>query len=277
MISRFCVVPMASSTDVIGCFAHTAADAQLVTAIMAGSDPKDMTTLPDYFEPSKDMQSKKLKIGLIGDFMTDDTDEGVRRNVKEYVERLKTVGHDVQTVSLPMAKYSLAIYYIVVPAEVASNLARDDVVGYGVRHEGAKTLDDLYGLSRDDGFVTESKRRIMIGNYVLSSGYFDAYYLKAQQARQLLINQFDALFESYDILLSPVTPTTAFGFGENTDDPMKMYLSDAMTVGVSLAGLPALSVPAGVSDGLPVGIQLIAPREEDCRLFDRGSSMESSS
>lgn len=277
MISRFGVVAMASSTDVIGCFAHTAADAQLVTAIMAGSDPKDMTTLPDYFEPSKDMQSKKLKIGLIGDFMTDDTDEGVRRNVKEYVERLKTVGHDVQTVSLPMAKYSLAIYYIVVPAEVASNLARYDGVRYGVRHEGAKTLDDLYGLSRDDGFVTESKRRIMIGNYVLSSGYFDAYYLKAQQARQLLINQFDALFESYDILLSPVTPTTAFGFGENTDDPMKMYLSDAMTVGVSLAGLPALSVPAGVSDGLPVGIQLIAPRQEDARLFDLASSMESSS
>lgn len=272
MSSRYGVVAMASSTDVMGCFTNTAEDAELVTEIMAGQDAKDMTTLPDYFEPVKDVGS--LKIGVISDFMTNDTDEGVLNQVNDYIERLKANGHTVDSVELPLAKYSLAMYYIIVPAEVASNLARYDGVRYGSRSEDAKTIDELYGLSRDKGFVAESKRRIMIGNYVLSSGYFDAYYLKAQQARQKLIEQFDDLFSRYDVLVSPVTPTTAFGFGENTDDPMKMYLSDAMTVGVSLAGLPALSVPAGLSNGLPVGVQLIGQRKSDAMLLALARSME---
>jgi aspartyl-tRNA(Asn)/glutamyl-tRNA(Gln) amidotransferase subunit A len=276
MTSRFGVVAMASSTDVMGCFATTANDAQLVIDIMSGQDPKDMTSLPDYFTPAAADDIKKLSIGVIGDFMTDGTDIGVLEQVNGYIDRLKTAGHTVETVKLPMAKYSLAMYYIIVPAEIASNLARYDGVRYGTRAKNVETLDDLYGISRDDGFVEESKRRIMIGNYVLSSGFFDAYYLKAQQARQLLIDEFNNLFETYDVLVSPVVPTTAFGFGENTDDPIKMYLSDAMTVGVSLAGLPALSVPAGLSNGLPVGVQLIGQRKADATVLALADSMENS-
>jgi len=275
MASRYGVVAMASSTDVMGCFANSAEDAELVTEIMAGQDAKDPTTLPDFFEPVADLAP--LKIGVISDFMTDDTDVGVREQVNDYIERLKANGHTVENVELPLAKYTLAMYYIIVPAEVASNLARYDGVRYGKRSEEAANIDELYGLSRDKGFVAESKRRIMIGNYVLSSGYFDAYYLKAQQARQKLIEQFDDLFSRYEVLVSPVTPTTAFGFGENTDDPMKMYLSDAMTVGVSLAGIPALSVPAGLSDGLPVGVQLIGQRKSDATLLALARSMEAKS
>lgn len=272
MTSRYGVMAMANSTDVMGCFANSAEDAELVTEIMAGQDPKDMTSLPDYFVPKKELGP--LRIGVIKDFMTDDTDEGVRQRVSDYVERLQAHGHSVETVELPLSKYTLAMYYIIVPAEVASNLARYDGVRYGSRSDEATTIDEMYGLSRDKGFVAETKRRIMIGNYVLSSGYFDAYYLKAQKARQMLIDQFDDLFTGFDVLVSPVTPTTAFGFGENTDDPMKMYLSDAMTVGVSLAGLPALSVPAGMADGLPVGVQLIGQRRDDATLLALARSME---
>jgi len=275
MASRFGVVAMASSTDVMGCFATTIEDAELVTDIMAGRDDRDMTTLEDYFVPSR--STDKLRIGIIDDFMTDDTDAGVKSVVSEYIERLKADGHTVGHAKLPMAKYSLAMYYIIVPAEVASNLARYDGVRYGMRDTSATTLEGLYGKTRDSGFVTESKRRIMIGNYVLSSGYFDAYYQKAQKARQLLIEQFDTLFSEFDVLVSPVVPTTAFGIGENTDDPIKMYLSDAMTVGISLAGLPALSVPAGTSAGLPVGVQLIAQRKHDATLFSLAQSMEHAS
>ncbi|MES2875918.1 MAG: Asp-tRNA(Asn)/Glu-tRNA(Gln) amidotransferase subunit GatA [Patescibacteria group bacterium] len=272
MTSRFGVVAMASSTDVMGCFATNAADAELVTAIMAGQDEKDPTSLSNYFEPVT--VPRPLKIGVISDFMGEATDQGVRDQVNGYIESLRSAGHSVQDASLPMAKYSLAVYYIVVPAEIASNLARYDGVRYGTRSTAVSTIEDLYGQSREAGFVTESKRRILIGNYVLSSGFFDAYYQKAQQARALMMKEFDELFEQFDVLISPVTPTTAFKFGDNTDDPMKMYMSDAMTVGVSLAGLPALSVPAGLSDGMPVGVQLIAQRKNDAVLFSLARSME---
>ena len=167
-----------------------------------------------------------------------------------------------------MVKYALGVYYIIVPAEVSSNLARYDGIRYGYRAEGVKTLAELYGKTRDEGFVTENKRRIMIGSYVLSSGFFDAYYMQAQKARTLLINEYDKLFETYDVLISPTTPTPAFGLGENTADPVKMYLADIITVGPSLAGLPAISVPAGASEaGLPIGVQLIGPRKSDAALL----------
>lgn len=276
MNSRYGVVAMASSTDVTGCFATTIEDARLVTEIMSGRDEKDATTLPDYFAAHAPKTTESLKIGVISDFMTDDTDPGVKASVEAYIAGLKQAGHTISDISLPMAKYSLAIYYIVVPAEIASNLARYDGLRYGKRAANVTTLDELYGTSRDEGFVAESKRRIMIGNYVLSSGYFDAYYQKAQQARQLLINEFNNLFSEYDVLVSPVVPTTAFGIGENTDDPIKMYLSDAMTVGVSLAGLPALSVPSKESNGMPVGVQLIGQRQQDAMLFDIAKAMETS-
>lgn len=266
-VSRYGVVAMASSTDTIGVLASTVDDAELVMDILSGRDTKDMTTLPDFFTPLSQIDSPK-KIGVIKEFMTDDVDAGVREQVSEYIEKLKAQGHTIEEVSLPMLKYALAIYYIVVPAEISSNLGRYDGIRYGARSQDAKTLSEVYGLSRDAGFMPENKRRIMIGSYVLSSGFFDAYYLKAQKARTLLINEFNELFTTYDALIGPVAPTPAFKLGENTADPVKMYLADIMTVPASLAGLPAISVPAGLTDtGLPVGVQLIGPRTSDATLL----------
>jgi aspartyl-tRNA(Asn)/glutamyl-tRNA(Gln) amidotransferase subunit A len=192
-----------------------------------------------------------------------------------YVDALKAAGHTVEEVSLPMVKYALAMYYIIVPAEISSNLARYDGIRYGHRADGIATLAELYGKTRDQGFVTENKRRIMIGSYVLSSGYFDAYYQQAQKARTLLIDAYNELFEQYDALIGPVAPTPAFKLGENTEDPVKMYLADIMTVPPSLAGLPAMSIPAGATpDGLPVGIQLVGKRQSDAALLALARSME---
>jgi aspartyl-tRNA(Asn)/glutamyl-tRNA(Gln) amidotransferase subunit A len=273
-VSRYGVVAMASSTDVIGSFTTNIADAELITDIIAGRDKNDMTTLPDFFEIQPDAKPNQ-KIGLVKDFMTDDVDPEVRAVVNNYVEKLKANGHSVEEVSLPMAEYALAIYYIIVPAELSSNLARYDGIRYGKRAEGVKTLAELYGKTRDLGFVTENKRRIMIGSYVLSSGFFDAYYLQAQKARTLLINEFNKLFEQYDILIGPTAPTPAFKLGENTADPIKMYLNDIMTVPTSLAGLPAISVPAGTNQaGLPIGVQLMGPAKSDAAIFALARSME---
>ena len=274
MISRYGVVAMASSTDVIGSFTTNIADAETVMNIMSGKDERDMTTLPDYFEVQASAKPNQ-KIGLISDFMTNYVDSEVRFKVNEYIENLKANGHIVEEVNLPMAEYALAIYYILIPAELSSNLARYDGIRYGYRAEDVKTLAELYGRTRDRGFVTENKRRIMIGSYVLSSGFFDAYYLQAQKARTLLINEFNKLFETYDVLISPTAPTPAFKLGENTADPIKMYLNDIMTVPTSLAGLPAISVPAGMSDaGLPIGVQLMGPMKSDAALLALARSME---
>ena len=272
-VSRYGVVAMASSTDTIGCFTKEVADAELVMSVMSGRDAKDMTTLPDFFNPEEVKPGQK--IGLLKEYMSDDVDADVRARVLEYVERLKAAGHTVEEISLPMVKYALPMYYIIVPAEVTSNLARYDGVRYGHRSGAAKTLAELYGMSRDEGFVTENKRRIMIGSYVLSSGFFDAYYLQAQKARTLLISEYDKLFVQYDALIGPTAPTPAFGLGENAADPVKMYLADIMTVAPSLAGIPAINVPAGVtSSGLPVGVQLMGPRKSDAALLALARSVE---
>ena len=274
MSSRYGVVAMASSTDVMGCFAKSADDIALIESVMAGQDAKDMTTLPDYFTPLAEVPAG-LKIGLVKEAMTDDVDPEVRKATELYAEKLRAAGHAVDEVSLPSVKHSLAIYYIVVPAEVSSNLARYDGVRFGRRAEGVQTLGELYGRSRDEGFVTENKRRIMIGSYVLSSGFFDAYYQQAQKARTVLINEFNQLFSQYDLLLMPTAPTPAFGIGENTEDPVKMYLSDVMTVPMSLAGLPAISAPAGVSEsGLPIGVQLVGPMKADALVIATAGQME---
>lgn len=273
-VSRFGVVAMASSTDTIGCFSNCVADSELVMNIMAGKDERDMTTLPDFLEIEEGPKQGQ-KIGLIRDFMAEGVDPDVKNRVNEYVEKLRADGHEVEEVSIPMIEYALAIYYIIVPAEISSNLARYDGIRYGYRAEKIKNLSELYGKTRDLGFMAENKRRIMIGSYVLSSGFFDAYYLKAQKARTLLINEFNKLFEQYDALIGPVAPTTAFKLGQNTTDPMKMYLNDIMTVPASLAGLPAISVPGGVdSESMPVGIQLIGPRKSDAKLMSVARSME---
>lgn len=273
-VSRYGVVAMASSTDTVGCFATNASDAELVMDVMAGRDSHDATTLPDFFE-IVDVKPGQ-KIGVIKEFMTDDVDADVKKSVNNYIDKLKSTGHTVEEVSVPLLKYALAMYYIIVPAEISSNLARYDGVRYGKRAE-AGSLSDLYGKSRDGGFVDENKRRIMIGSYVLSSGFFDAYYMQAQKARTLLTNAFNELLESYDVLIGPVTPTPAFKLGEKASDPIKMYLSDMMTVAASLTGMPAISVPSGnTSSGLPVGVQLIGQRRSDAQLLALAKSLEES-
>ncbi len=275
-VSRYGVVAMASSTDTMGCFATTAEDADLVMSIMAGKDPKDSTTLDNFWNRElEDARPKKKKIGVIKDFLGDGVDPDVVKTVRDYAEKMKKAGFEVEEISMPIMKYGLAIYYIVQPAEVASNLSRYDGVRYGHRSAEAKDLDSVYSMTRDEGFMPENKRRIMIGNFVLSSGFFDAYYLKAQKARTLLINAYNEAFKKYDALLCAVAPAPAFKFGEKTDDPLQMYMEDVMNVTPSMAGLPAISAPAGESkDGLPIGIQLIGPRQSDQVLLNIAKSVE---
>lgn len=274
LISRFGVIAMASSTDVVGLFAKSVEDIETVMDIMSGLDARDMTTFPDYFKIEENIKPNQ-RIGLINNFMTSDVDKEVLDKVHQYIEKLKSQGHSVENVDLSMSDYALAMYYIIVPAELSSNLARFDGIRYGHRSKGANNLVELYGKTRDEGFVTENKRRIMIGSYVLSSGFFDAYYLKAQKARTLLIEQFNQLFDNYDLLIGPTAPTPAFKLGENTTDPIKMYLNDIMTVPASLAGLPAISVPAGFnSEGLPIGVQLIGPLKSDARILSLAKAIQ---
>lgn len=275
MISRYGVVAMASSTDVVGPITRSVEDAELVMDIMAGRDERDATTLPDFFSKTTSGDASKKRYGVIKEFMGEGVDSEVRELVQRQVDALRDQGHVVDEVSLPMVKYALAMYYIIVPAELSSNLARYDGIRYGVRSEEAKGVSDVYEKSRSVGFVDENKRRVMIGNYVLSSGYFDAYYQQAQKARTLLIEQFSELFNTYDALLGPVAPTPAFKIGENASDPVKMYLADVMTVPPSLAGLPALSVPVGETvSGLPVGLQIIGAQRTDADLLALAKTIE---
>jgi len=261
-VSRYGVVAMASSTDTIGCFATEAADVELVMGVMAGKDAKDSTTLADFWD--EDPEDKKLRVGVIKDFMGEGVDGEVKRCIGEYVEKLKQTGHKVEEIEMPTLKHALAVYYIVQMAEVASNMGRYDGVRYGHRAKDVHSLEELYKADRNEGLGAENKRRIMVGNFVLSSGFFDAYYLKAQKARTLLIAEYDRAFEKFDVLLCPVAPTPAFKLGAKTQDPLQMYLEDVMTVPPSMAGLPAVSVPAGLAEGgLPVGVQLIGPRRSD--------------
>ena len=275
-VSRYGVVAMASSTDTMGCFAKNADDVDLIMSIIAGKDPKDSTTLDDFWNRElDDAKPKKKKIGIIKDFLKDGVDPEVSKAVTDYADRMKKAGYEVEEVSMPIMKYGLAIYYIVQPAEVASNLSRYDGIRYGHRAADVTDLDSVYSKTRDEGFMPENKRRIMIGNFVLSSGFFDAYYLKAQKARTLLINAYNEAFEKYDALLCAVAPAPAFKLGEKTDDPLQMYMEDMMSVLPSLAGLPAISVPAATSkSGLPIGVQLIGPRKSDQILLNIAKGIE---
>lgn len=268
-VSRYGVVAMASGTDTIGVLSASIDDAETVMDIMAGRDSKDMTTLPDFFMPQAQPTGAK-KLAVIKEFMADGVDDGVKQVVQQAVEAYRQAGYTVDEVSLPMLQYALAMYYVIVPAEISSNLARYDGVRYGVRADDAMTLDDVYKKSRAAGFMAENKRRILIGSYVLSSGYFDAYYQKAQKARTLLIQEFEHVLAEYDALIGPVAPTPAFEIGSKASDPLTMYLEDIMTVPASLAGLPAISVPVGKANGLPVGVQLIGAQKSDANLLALG-------
>lgn len=258
-ISRYGVVAMASSTDCIGFFTKNTDDMDLLMQICAGRDPKDLTTLPDYYKTASNKENK-CRIGLVKGFDSD--------VLSAVAEQLKNQGHEIVELDMPTLKYALAVYYIVVPAEIASNLSRHDGIRYGFRADDAKDLAEIYSKSRNDGFMPENKRRIMIGNFVLSSGFYDAYYLKAQKARTLIINEYAKAFEKCDFLLTPVSPNPAFKIGEKVNDPVSMYLEDVMSVPINLAGLPSLSFPAGeTEDGLPVGLQLIGPRRSDAEIL----------
>jgi aspartyl-tRNA(Asn)/glutamyl-tRNA(Gln) amidotransferase subunit A len=276
LVSRSGVIAMASSTDVIGPLTRTVEDTALVLDVMAGVDELDSTTIAREKEPysGKTVSLKGQKVGLIKEYMEEGVDEGVQQQIEACVEKLQHAGAIIEEVSLPSLPLALACYYIIMPAEVSSNLSRYDGQRYGFSHPGAKTLDDSYNWSRSEGFGKEAKRRIMIGTYVLSSGYYDAYYKKAQTVRTKLIEEFEAVFKKVDFLIGPTAPSTAFKIGENVDDPLQMYLTDIMTVGANLAGIPAVSLPAGMHNGLPVGLQLMAPQRQDLALLGLAQATE---
>lgn len=272
-VSRFGVVAMASSTDCVGPITKTVSDAERVLEVLAGQDERDGVTLPDYFAPIHEPK-KKYTIGVIKECFGDGLDHEVKEKVESYIEALQQQGHHVSEVNIPTLPYSLAMYYIIVPAEVSSNLARYDGVRYGKR-ESDTNLSSLYETSRDLGFEAENKRRILIGSYVLSSGYYDAYYTRAQKARTLLIQDFEKALKECDVLISPTAPTPAFKLGEKINDPVTMYLSDIMTVAPSLAGLPAVSVPVqSDKNELPIGVQIIGSRQSDADILNLAKSME---
>lgn len=273
-ISRYGVVAMASSTDCVGFFARETDDLDLLMQICAGQDAYDMTTLPDYYgqEPVKDGPKK---IGIVKDFDNDAVAPEIREALKRTVELLKNKGHEIIELEMPALKYALAAYYIIVPAEISSNLSRHDGIRYGYRSEKSEHLGELYENTRNEGFMPENKRRIMIGNFVLSSGFYDAYYLKAAKARTLIINEYNKAFEQCDFILAPVSPNPAFRLGEKVNDPVAMYLEDVMSVSLNLAGVPGLAVPAGhTTEGLDLGLQLIGPRRSDQSLIKFAAEME---
>ena len=267
-ISRYGVVAMASSLDCIGFFTKTPEDMDLLMSIAAGQDPKDMTTLPDYYNTNS-KASPVHKIGIIKDFDNDVVDANIRNALKEKCELLKSKGYEIVELEMPTLKYALAAYYIIQPAEVASNLSRYDGVRYGFRSNDSSNLDGLYENTRNEGFMPENKRRIMIGNFVLSSGFYDAYFLKAAKARTLIIDEYNKAFSKCDFILTPVSPNPAFKLGEKVNDPVAMYLEDLMSVSLNLAGVPGLAIPAGeTAEGLPIGLQLVGPRRSDKRLIE---------
>ena len=259
-ISRFGLVAFASSLDQIGIFGQTSKDVADVLGAIAGRDANDSTTadveVPDYAaELDKDLKGKRIGVprALFGEGLDDEIRNAVERSIENY----RTLGAEIVDVELPNAKYGIAVYYIIATAEASSNLARFDGVRYGFRAENAHELREMYMKTREMGFGAEVKRRIMLGTYVLSSGYYDAYYAKAQKVRTLLKQDYARAFEKCDVILTPTSPSTAFKIGEKSDDPLAMYLSDIYTVSANLTGTPGISVPCGLSsEGLPIGLQL---------------------
>jgi aspartyl-tRNA(Asn)/glutamyl-tRNA(Gln) amidotransferase subunit A len=262
-VSRYGLVAFGSSLDQIGVFARHAADVAIVLEVIAGRDPCDATTadvpVPNYLrETEKNIDG--LRIGVSRALLGQGVDPEVRNAIERAIQAYRNLGAEIVDIELPHAKYAIAVYYIIATAEASSNLARYDGVRYGFRAEEAPALRQMYRKTRDEGFGAEVKRRIMLGTYVLSAGYYDAYYLKAQKVRTLIRQDFNHAFERCDAVLTPTSPTPAFLFGEKVDDPLAMYLSDIYTVTANLAGIPGISVPCGLSnEALPIGMQLLGP------------------
>jgi len=263
LVSRYGLVAYASSLDQIGPFGRSVEDAAILLNAIAGYDPNDSTSLkleiPDYTKSLQpDLKSKGLKIGIIKETFGEGLDPVIAKTVQKAIDQLKSLGADVQEISCPRFRYGLPAYYIIAPSEASANLARYDGVKYGFRTPEAETLLEMYKKTRAAGFGAEVKRRIMLGTYALSAGYYDAYYLKAQKVRTLIKQDFEQAFEKVDVLVCPTAPNPPFKAGEKISDPLTMYLSDLMTIPVNLSGLPGMSIPCGFDDqGLPIGMQLI--------------------
>ncbi len=271
-VSRYGLIAFASSLDQIGPFARTVEDAANLLQVISGHDPKDSTSLDlpvENYSASLNNDIKGRKVGVIKELMGEGLSDDVRNAIEMAIETYKQQGCEIVEVSLPNLKYSIGIYYILATAECSSNLARFDGVKYGYRHADAQNLLEMYTKTRAEGFGAEVKRRIMLGTYALSSGYYDAYYKKAQQMRRLVKEDFDKVFEQVDILISPTCPNTAFDIGARTEDPLAMYLTDIATISANLAGIPGISVPAGFDkDGMPIGLQILAPQLKEADLFN---------
>ena len=278
LVSRFGLIAFASSLDQIGTFTKDIKDTAILLNVIAGHDEKDSTSATveekDYTKCLKN-DVKGLKIAVPKEFFGEGINEEVKDALEKAIEKYKELGAKVEEVSLDIANYALAAYYIIACAEASSNLGRFDGIRYGYRTPNYTNLKDIYVNSRSEGFGDEVKRRIILGTYVLSSGYYDAYYKKAQKVRTLVKNKFDEIFKSYDVILTPTSPTTAFKIGEKSDNPLEMYLSDICTVSVNIAGLPGLSMPCGVDkNGLPIGMQLIGKHFDEETILNAGYTYE---
>ena len=275
-ISRYGLIAFASSLDQVGPFARTVRDASLLLAHMVGRDPMDATSL-DWPEPIAIPDGERLdgvRVGVIEELMGEGVDPGVRDAVAAALRKVEELGGELVPVHLPHSRYALSTYYLIAPAECSANLARFDGIRYGHRTEGAEDLLQTYERTRAEGFGPEVKRRIMLGTFALSSGYYDAYYGQAQRVRTLIMRDFDEVFAQVDVVASPTSPSVAFPLGERTADPLSMYLSDICTIPISLAGLPSASIPCGISEGMPVGLQLAGPALSENRLLATAHALE---
>lgn len=276
-VSRHGLMAMASSLDQIGPITRSVADAEIVFRALAGKDPLDATSVAMH-PTTKHLEMRGARIGVPKEyFETEGMDAGVRKAVEQALAQMEKAGATLVPISLPHTKHAISVYYIIMPAEVSSNLARYDGIKYGYSTYAAGgdgVLADVYERSRSEGFGKEVQRRIMLGTYVLSAGYYDAYYKKAQQVRTKIKEDFEKAFREVDIIVTPTTPTPAFRFGEKTKDPLSMYLEDIFTIPANLAGLPALSMPCGTTEGLPVGLQLVAPWFAEDTIFSLGKEFE---
>ena len=282
-VSRYGLIALASSLDQIGPVARNVLDAAMLQDVIAGHDPHDSTSLPESLgsmtEAAKKGNIKGMRIGVIKELTGAGFQPGVQERFQESLELLASQGAEIVEVSCPSFEYAIAAYYLILPAEASSNLARFDSVRFGMRvtPEGTPTIEKVMAATREAGFGPEVKRRIILGTYALSSGYYDAYYGSAQKVRTLIQRDFDAAFQKADVLVSPTAPTTAFKLGEKLDDPLAMYLNDIATIPANLAGIPGMSIPNGLAkeDNLPVGIQLLAPVRQDAKLYQVGQVLES--
>ena len=276
LVSRYGMIAFASSLDQAGPMAKSAEDCAMMMNVMAGFDERDSTSLnrpkEDYTRGLAAMQSDKplkgLRIGLPKEYFADGLDAGVAKVVQDAIAEYRKLGAETVDISLPNTQLSIPVYYVLAPAEASSNLSRYDGVRYGHRAAEYTDLNDMYMKSRAEGFGAEVKRRILIGTYVLSAGYYDAYYLKAQQIRRLIAQDFVEAFKQCDVIMGPTAPSTAFKAGEKADDPVAMYLQDVYTIATNLAGLPGMSIPAGFSNGLPVGLQIMGNYFDEARMLD---------